>query len=109
MMNPKINKISRQTVQYVPHRILHDTAALSAFTATHHIIALEYTNKSIPYTEFNTDQPILLLLGNEQTGLSDELLAFATTSIHLPMLGINSSMNVAMAAGIGVYGLLKND
>ena len=28
-ITPKINKISRQTIQYVPHRILHDTAALS--------------------------------------------------------------------------------
>ena len=46
------------------------------------------------------------MIGNEQRGVSEELLALTTQSIHLPMLGMNTSMNVTCAAGIAVYGLL---
>lgn len=104
-ITPKINRISRQTVQYVPHRVFHDFEDIKKLKKDYEIVALEYTNKSIPYTEYSSKRPILLVLGNEQTGVSDQLLALSDQSIHLPMHGINSSMNVSMAAGIAVYQL----
>jgi tRNA G18 (ribose-2'-O)-methylase SpoU len=107
-ITPKINRISRQTIQYVPHRIFHDFDAIKKLKNNYEIIALEYTNQSILYTEYRSKRPILLILGNEQAGVSDQLLALSDKSIHLPMHGINSSMNVSMAAGISAFHLIKN-
>ena len=48
----------------------------------------------------------VMVIGNEKDGVSEELLALCQTSIHIPMYGVNTSMNVAMATAIAVYGLL---
>ena len=106
-ITPKINRISRQTVQYVPHPNFHNFNDLELLKKTYEIVALDYTNTSILYTDFHPKRPILLVLGNEQTGVSAQLLQLSDSSIHLPMFGINSSMNVSMAAGIATYQLIK--
>jgi len=104
-ITPKINRISRQTVQYVPHRILSTFSEIKELKNNYQIVALEYTNQSISIEKFSPKRPVLLILGNEQAGVSNQLLEWIEQSVHLPMEGINSSMNVAMAAGIAVYQL----
>ena len=108
-ITPKINRISRQTVQYVNHRIINNFEDLDHLKLDYEVVALEYTNQSISIEKLTCDRPILLLLGNEQTGVSKKLLDFSERSVHLPMFGINSSMNVSMAAGIAVYQLILNE
>lgn len=105
-ITPKINRISRQTVQYVPHRVFHNFTDIEKVKNDYELVALEYTNQSMLYTKYTPERPILLILGNEQTGVSSQLLELSDQSIHLPMHGINSSMNVSMAAGIAVYQLI---
>jgi len=102
----KIKRISRSTTQVVPYSHLKDLEAVKALKKTHNLIALEYTNQSIPYTDFKPTGKTMLVIGNEQRGVSEELLAVTEQSIHLPMLGMNTSMNVMCATGIAVYGLL---
>lgn len=106
-ITPKINRISRQTVQYVPHRIFHDFEKIKELKNEYEIVALEYTNQSVLYTNFKSKRPVLLVLGNEQAGVSSQMLDLSDASIHLPMHGINSSMNVSMAAGIATYHLIN--
>lgn len=47
--------------------------------------------------------PLILLLGNEQKGLSEEHLAICDQTVKLPMLGKVSSLNLAVAAGVMMY------
>ncbi|MCP4140387.1 MAG: RNA methyltransferase [Chloroflexi bacterium] len=49
----------------------------------------------------------LLLLGNEQKGLSPEQISACDALISLPMRGRGTSLNLAVAAGILLYGLLE--
>ncbi len=49
----------------------------------------------------------VLLLGNEQKGLSAEQIAACDTLISLPMRGRGTSLNLAVAAGVLLYGLMK--
>ena len=49
----------------------------------------------------------VLLLGNEQKGLSSEQISACDTLISLPMRGRGSSLNLAVAAGIFLYGLME--
>jgi len=55
--------------------------------------------------------PILLVVGNEITGIDPAVLACCEKRISIPMLGYKESLNVAIAFGIAIYFLrfsLKN-
>jgi 23S rRNA (guanosine2251-2'-O)-methyltransferase len=47
--------------------------------------------------------PLCLVVGNEVAGVSIETLARADVVCHLPMHGVKSSLNVAVAFGIAAY------
>lgn len=67
------------------------------------IIALEQTNKSLPYIQFKPKFPLALVIGNEVKGISPSVLKRADQIIHLPMLGKKESLNVAVAFGVAGY------
>lgn len=48
---------------------------------------------------------ILLVVGNEVSGIDPAILARSHSILSLPMLGSKSSLNVAVAAGIAIYAL----
>jgi RNA methyltransferase, TrmH family len=50
-------------------------------------------------------QPAILLLGNEQKGLSQQQIGECDVTISLPMKGRVSSLNLAVAAGILLYAI----
>jgi len=51
-------------------------------------------------------QPLVLLLGNEQKGLSEDHLAACDVVVSMPMKGRVSSLNLAVATGILLYALM---
>jgi tRNA G18 (ribose-2'-O)-methylase SpoU len=51
--------------------------------------------------------PVCVAFGNEVEGLRPELLEIADTHVRIPMLGKKTSLNVATAAGIVFYELLR--
>jgi tRNA G18 (ribose-2'-O)-methylase SpoU len=72
------------------------------------VCALELTDKSFPYYELNKDIfPLCLLIGNEITGVSQELLDLCDFSIEIPQFGIKQSLNVAVAYGVTIFELRK--
>ena len=72
------------------------------------ICALELTNKSKKYYEVSPkDFPLCLIVGNEITGVSQDLIDLCDFSIEIPQHGIKQSLNVAVAYGIAVFELRK--
>lgn len=70
--------------------------------------ALELTDSSIPYySNHNYEFPLGLIIGNEITGVSQELIDLCDFSIEIPQYGIKQSLNVAVAYGIAVFELRK--
>jgi TrmH family RNA methyltransferase len=57
----------------------------------------------VEYQTFTPDMPWLLVLGNEQKGLSAEQTRACDVTVSLPMKGRISSLNLAVAAGILLY------
>ena len=51
------------------------------------------------YRNAKYTSPIILLMGSEQKGLSEEHLAICDQTVNLPMMGKVSSLNLAVAAG----------
>ena len=60
-------------------------------------------------TGFRRDyaDPVLLVMGSEGTGLSSELAAACRHLVRIPMKGKAQSLNVAVAAGIMLYEIVK--
>ena len=72
------------------------------------ICALELTNKSLPYYNVTEkDFPLCLLIGNEITGVSQDLIDLCDFAIEIPQYGIKQSLNVAVAYGIAIFELRK--
>ena len=70
--------------------------------------ALEEHERAIPLYAFPDSKslgPVILILGNEVTGVDPGLLDIADTIFHIPMYGKKTSFNVAIAFGIAAYQL----
>lgn len=59
------------------------------------------------YREVDFRQPTLLIMGNEETGISPELLKMSDVRAKLPILGEVQSLNVSVAAGVMLYEVLE--
>jgi 23S rRNA (guanosine2251-2'-O)-methyltransferase len=73
------------------------------------IWSLEIASGSIPIHEalrFRSDQPILLVAGNEQAGVDPDILSASDHLVYLPMHGNKTSLNIAVAVGIAASMLL---
>ena len=72
------------------------------------ICALELTDKSRNYYSVErTDFPVCLVVGNEVTGVSQDLIDLCDFSIEIPQYGIKQSLNVGVAYGIAIFELRK--
>jgi len=70
------------------------------------VCALELTDESSPYYELKKDIfPLCLVVGNEITGVSQELLDICDFSIEISQFGIKQSLNVAVAYGVTIFKL----
>lgn len=71
------------------------------------IISVELTDKSIDYRDFwDLDRDYCLVVGNEIDWVKQEILQLSDKIVMIPMLGKKASLNVSVAAGIVMYGLL---
>ena len=72
------------------------------------LCVLELTTKSRPYYELTpADFPLCVVVGNEITGVSKEIIDAADMAIDIPMFGHKQSLNVAVAYGIVLYDFLR--
>ena len=59
------------------------------------------------YRRVDFRQPTLLILGNEETGISPDLLKLSDVRAKLPIVGEVASLNVSVAAGVFMYEALE--
>ncbi len=55
------------------------------------------------YTKVDFTVPIAIVMGAEETGISDEVIRIADDLAAIPIIGDISSLNVSVAAGIMIY------
>ena len=53
-------------------------------------------------------QPLILLMGNEQQGLSQALATACDRSVRIPMIGRADSLNLAVSTGLMIYEALRD-
>ena len=109
--NDKLRKTSLAAEKYVafshaadPVPILQELKA-----SGYRIVSLELTSASIDIRELavRSSDRICLVLGSENAGVSQTLLDLSERAVHIPMIGQNSSMNVATACAIATFELTR--
>lgn len=105
----EIDKVSLGAVESVPWEYEKDILRVIENLKSNKIpvIALEHTDTSVDYLEFDYTFPCAVVLGNEYEGISDEVVAACDYSVEIPMRGIKQSLNVATACGVIGYELLR--
>ncbi|MFT5847488.1 MAG: tRNA G18 (ribose-2'-O)-methylase SpoU [Psychroserpens sp.] len=107
----KMTKTSRATEKSVNYRQESDVVAVifNLKNQGYHIIALEITSKSEALVGFNFPKhiPIVLIIGDENFGVSEAVLHLSDAIVHIDMFGQNSSMNVVQATSVALYEITK--
>ena len=71
------------------------------------IAAIETSLNSVDLFQWQPKFPVCVALGHEVEGLRSELLEIADTRVRIPMVRKKTSLNVATAAGVVLYELLR--
>ncbi len=83
-----------------------DFSALAASTRGQHgQVAALVGRGGIPLTAWRASRPLLLVLGNEGSGLEGKLVEACDTTLTIPLQRGVESLNVAVAAGIALAAL----
>jgi len=72
-------------------------------TRDYRIVFLEQLAESIPYQDFRPSGPVCLVLGNEISGVGEELVALCDQTLEIEMAGAKNSLNVSVAFGVVAF------
>lgn len=109
--NSRIKKASINTTGWVNWS--YEETAVSAISKLKtlntklSIVVVEQDKRSKPFDKVSYEFPLAIVVGNETTGVSPEVLDLSDTIVELPMWGINKSLNVMVSCGIILYEIMK--
>lgn len=64
------------------------------------VIATSFTPAALPLREWDFLKPTAIILGNEHSGVEEDLIQRATGELYIPMHGMIQSLNVSVAAAV---------
>lgn len=67
------------------------------------LVGLEQTTESEQLTTCQFVEKMVLVIGNERTGLEPDVLAKLDRVVEIPMAGLPHSLNAATSAAVGIY------
>jgi len=109
--NRKMMRTSRATEKNVPYVYSESAEAVinRLKTEGYKLVCVEITSTStdIRQVEFSSNDKVCLVVGSENVGISTELLSHSDKTIHIPMVGQNSSINVATACAIATFEVIR--
>lgn len=106
---PEITKTAIGAEEHVNWKSIDDihSAADELTSSGYQIVGLEQTHNSILLNDFTPkSEKICLVLGNEVTGIDDEILNYLDTAVEIPQFGMKHSLNVSVACGVALYAFL---
>lgn len=107
---PEITKTALGAEESVPWEYCRHTAELLQELKKdgRQVVAVEHTDESRSCFGIVPVFPVVLVVGNEITGLSDSVLEECDGAVEIPMFGIKQSLNVSVAAGIVVFDTVRH-
>lgn len=99
----KIRRTARGTDAIVPWQVIGTVEFVERANAFQPLIAIELTTTSTNVFETNLPLQCTFVVGSEQHGIPANILALCESAVHVPMYGVNGSMNVTHALAIVLY------
>jgi tRNA G18 (ribose-2'-O)-methylase SpoU len=90
--------------EYAPNA---SSAVEKAVALGYHVVAVETSPQAVDLFEWEPAWPVCLVFGHETDGVSPEVARHCEAHVCIPMLGRKHSLNVATAAGVVLYELLR--
>ena len=89
----------------VPHEHIKSISDLLPYMGENgfQIVALEQDEKSVDYKDVKLEDRVLVILGNEVSGVEKDILKMVNIIAEIPMRGEKESLNVSVSAGIVLY------
>ena len=83
------------------------TALATLAADGYEVVMVETAPEAVSIFEWVPRWPVCLVFGHEKEGVSVDLAEHVDTVVRIPMLGHKRSLNVATAAGVILYELLR--
>lgn len=99
----RIQKTARNCDSFVSWELVSMEQFLCECETLRPLIAIEITSTSQDIFTTTLPHACTFVIGNERHGVPEALLAMCDYAIHIPMYGINGSMNVTHALGIVLF------
>jgi len=110
--NRRLSRTARSTDKVVAYEWSDELDAVVARLQAqgYRMVALELTEQSVDLktVDYRQLEKVCLILGAEQAGVRASLLEIVDYTVHIPMQGLNSSMNVATACAIAVHEITRH-
>ena len=82
-------------------------AIAKAVASGYHVAVVETSPGAVDLYDWTPSWPVCLVFGHETDGVSRDVAVGIDTHVRIPMLGQKGSLNVATAAGVVLYELLR--
>ncbi|MBO5667505.1 MAG: RNA methyltransferase [Lentisphaeria bacterium] len=103
LYNPNVIRASTGAIFSVPVGVCDNASALDYLRKRNIKILAATPHTDFKYTDVDLTQGVAVVVGAEQTGLTDFWMEQADLKVNIPMLGKIDSLNVASAATILLY------
>jgi tRNA G18 (ribose-2'-O)-methylase SpoU len=98
----KIARDAAETLQVDVHRTLPPVLK-KLREEGYAIVGLEQTTGAVSLFEFSFQRRTVLVLGNERTGVEDDVLRLLDQAVEIPVYGLPYAHNAATAAAMALY------
>ncbi len=86
------------------HQFINAAACFEAIRKKHlHILTTNLTSGAVSLYDLDLTQSVALVFGNEHSGVSEEIKAFADGNFAIPQVGMIRSLNVSVACAVSLY------
>ena len=106
--HPKLEKTALGAFEYVPwtyherNRDCVDLIKAQGMT----LVGIETGEGAVPHHRFEWPKPVVVVFGNEVSGINERVLHRCDAVVRIPMQGYKNSLNVATAFGVILYSIL---
>ena len=108
LYHPKVVRASMGAIFWKPViRVSFDDFFVWRQERAYKLIGTSAHGEGLPKSVTQKNENWILLFGSEQKGLAPEQISACDVLVSLPMRGRGSSLNLAVAAGILLYGLME--
>lgn len=104
-LTDQIHKSALGAEDMVPFEYIETPDYESYKNQGYRIVGLEQDARSVMLNEYKAPDKIVLVLGEEVKGITDDMRFICDDLIEIPMVGKKESFNVSVATGIALYGL----